>query len=607
MLKKETIGIIMLIIFIGFFQCIKSFYVSNSIVNKNVFEQNNGVSSKTSAKFNQLRSDTEERYLVVYDKDEINSKLIRDNLQMIFKYMKKNVNILNVSDKKPDLSVYSGIVVAFENLDGCSYVNELFDYCQKGGSLVFAEKVQAHSYNYGNIYRNFGIVESGTEESANTIKFNTNLLLKANGFTAKVSDFTTIPVQLDDKCTVHCTTANGNPLVWERDVGKGKFLFANGQFTSSKDDRGILAAMISVAQGSFIYPVINAKVEFIDDFPAPVLEKVNSEIFKQYGVTTYQYYRNYWWPDMLAIAKKYNLKYSTYVIESYNDKMKPEFDFERTRDNINNAIVFGREILKSGGEIGLHGYNHQPFAFKDFITENLGYKSWKTEADMMASVKEANQFMKEAFPDYTMRSYVPPSNILSPEGRTALMKQWPQLKVISGVYNAAEKDVYKQEFEVAKDGIIEFPRASSGYFMTDTDKWSIYNGATINGVFSHFVHPDDILDIDRHENKNWEELKKSFEGIACEINGNFPWLRPLTISEAGVELKRYDKTEVEFEYTDEGINGYCSNFKQFAYFILRTGETPGNCTNCEVTKIDGDAYLIKANDCEFNIRLDGKK
>ncbi len=36
----------------------------------------------------------------------------------------------------------------------------------------------------------------------------------------------------------------------------------------------------------------------------------------------------------------------------------------------------------------------------------------------------------------------------------------------------------------------------------------IYNGITINGVFSHFIHPDDILDPERNHGLSWESLKK---------------------------------------------------------------------------------------------------
>ncbi len=51
---------------------------------------------------------------------------------------------------------------------------------------------------------------------------------------------------------------------------------------------------------------------------------------------------------------------------------------------------------------------------------------------------------------------------------------------------------------------ITFPRYSSGYDYQEFDRWMIYNGITINGVFSHFIHPDDILDPERNHGLSWK-------------------------------------------------------------------------------------------------------
>ncbi len=63
--------------------------------------------------------------------------------------------------------------------------------------------------------------------------------------------------------------------------------------------------------------------------------------------------------------------------------------------------------------------------------------------------------------------------------------------------------IYDQEFEVADDGIIEFPRLSAGYSKNDESLWNIYNGLNMYGLFAHFIHPDDVLDPERNEGKSW--------------------------------------------------------------------------------------------------------
>ena len=91
---------------------------------------------------------------------------------------------------------------------------------------------------------------------------------------------------------------------------------------------------------------------------------------------------------------------------------------------------------------------------------------------MAAATKEAVDFAHKAFPSYSMVSYVPPSNVLSPEGREALKKSWPSLAVIASLYPEDGNNLaYVQEYTIAEDGILEMPRVTSGYSEGDFERW----------------------------------------------------------------------------------------------------------------------------------------
>ncbi len=64
--------------------------------------------------------------------------------------------------------------------------------------------------------------------------------------------------------------------------------------------------------------------------------------------------------DYVKNAKNYDAKYSTYYIESYNDLVNGNFDKARSKENRDILFKLGYEVIKNGGEIGLHGYNHEP-------------------------------------------------------------------------------------------------------------------------------------------------------------------------------------------------------------------------------------------------------
>ncbi len=77
------------------------------------------------------------------------------------------------------------------------------------------------------------------------------------------------------------------------------------------------------------------------------------------------------------------------------------------------------------------------------------------------------------FPGTQMSVYVPPSNVLSDEGRKCWRKRFPQIKTIASNYFAGEC-AYTQEFEVADDGIVEQPRIISGAVIDDYMELRLY-------------------------------------------------------------------------------------------------------------------------------------
>ena len=123
---------------------------------------------------------------------------------------------------------------------------------------------------------------------------------------------------------------------------------------ADKPNVGLLAGILSLTSDTYVYPTVGAKVFIIDDFPAPVPEGIFPRLYDEVHLTTADFYRNVWWPQMLANAKRYGFKYTGVVIETYGNQVKGPFAPMSDR--------YGRELLKSGGELGIHGYNHQPLA-----------------------------------------------------------------------------------------------------------------------------------------------------------------------------------------------------------------------------------------------------
>jgi hypothetical protein len=309
---------------------------------------------------------------------------------------------------------------------------------------------------------------------------------------------------------------------------------------------------------------------------------------------------------MLQAAKSYDLKYTGVIIETYNNRVLPPFS-NPVDENRHNLIAYGREVIKSGGEIGIHGYNHQSLVTDPAISSQFEYEAWENTEHMTKAIKEVLRYTQDAFPNYSILSYVPPSNVLSDEGRKALSNAWPTLTVISSLYGEdATGTAYVQEFEIAKDGVIEMPRITSGYSDNPYDRWAEANTITSVGVFSHFIHPDDVINEERSNGQTWEELYKSFDDKLVRLKTTYPWLRPMTSTEAAIDMAEVLTSQVTWITNDRRIKGEISNFKNNSSFIFRTTKKIGKLKNCDVKMIDVNTFLVTAYESSFEIELGGK-
>jgi hypothetical protein len=601
--RKLFIIIIALLFLAAGFQLLRSFGMLKLVKNANSLKE------LPEAVSPEIPANTDfEKYLIVSNTQTQNSLQTEEQLKVVFNYMKKDYQAMGSDQKVQNLSGYDCIFLTFERLDFLINLGDYIDYVNAGGDLVFLTRPIVDK-SFESISSLLGI-KKYTKNVVNItgIKVLSDVMMGANGFESKTEAISnsSLDLELLPDVIPLLTSYTDVPLLWEKDYGKGRFIVFNGTILNAKNNRGVLAGIIGLGKENFIYPVVNVKMIHIDDFPAPIPMGRDEKIYEEFSRDIPQFYSEVWWPEMIKISKKFDIKYSSFVIESYNNNTELPLAKGDSKD-MQNLLIYGKELLGIGGEMGLHGYNHQSLALEGFIKQDLGYKPWKSEIDMAGSIKELVRFMKSVFGQYSFKAYVPPSNILSPEGRKAVLEANPDLKIISSVYLPnKEQDAYVQELSIADDGIIEFPRISAGYENKDETMWSIYNGLNLYGLFAHFVHPDDVLNPDRNGGKSWTELSKEFVSIVGEVNQGYGWLRSFTISSAGQELVKYLECKPQIEYKNDTITIYTENFRPDVYCIMRTKSKIIESEKCDYLKISDDAYLLTLKDAICNLKLEVK-
>ena len=505
----------------------------------------------------------------------------------------------------PKLQGYATAVVLCPDLSPFQdNIFTLCDWVEAGGRCMFFATLDPTGV-FRSIASKLGIVDGGVGyTSVVGLKIQDNFMVGAAGFEYAWEEpsASVLDVRLDAACTVHVASngANAVPMLWERNYGKGRFV-VNNHGMCEKVTRGLTAAAYSLLQDVFAYPVINSSVFFLDDFPSPVPMGNGEYIRKYFGRDISSFYSNIWWPDMLELAEEHGVKYTGVIIDNYEDDVSGDVV---EQEDVQRFQYFGNMLLHQGGELGYHGYNHQPLSLSNVDYANiLPYKTWESYDAMKKAMTELIRFGKDMFPGTELSVYVPPSNVLSDEGREMIVKEFPEIRTIASNYFVGDM-AYTQEFEAAEDGIVEQPRIISGAVIDDYMELAAVSELNMHFVNTHFMHPDDLLDEDRGARLGWEKLKKRLDEYMDWLYTSAPCLRNLTASELSGAIQRYGALVIDKDVSDQELNLKLDNFYDEAYIMIRMNEgTPGNIEGGELTHITGNLYLLRAKEKSVKIEI----
>lgn len=553
-----------------------------------------------------------EKFLIIYDdrQEATITNRINENLTQILTSIDKSYDMITDEQltDQIDLWQYKGVLINQENIDFLTDGDFITSYIKEGGTVAFLQRPLLG--NELEEYKEYLGINSVEEyKVVETMVLTSNILIQGNGFEYLNAVGThALDAKLTDECDILVSSKEEVPLVWQNDVEDGKVLVANGQFLSERANKGLLLGFLTYMSDTFAYPIINAKVLHMDDYPLPLPEGTAEIIYNDYQVDNEEFFYYIWWPDVVRITQKYNVIVNGYLIYNYENDVADVDLLLNDSERANHLLLQGENLIKAGGELALHGFNHQPLRMREYLPEEaeiLNYKTWSSVEDMVDSISNLDKYLANVYPNYTAQAYVAPSNILTEEGRRALKLALPDLKVICALFDSGGVESnYQQDFGLGEDGIYDFPRYSSGYMLTEESNWLILNGITLNGVFSHFVHPDDVLDPDRnYGGLGWKVLSEEFDKFMNYLVTDFPWLNSTSVSQATNLLAEYVESKSYFNYEENQITGYIEDGTYTNYYIIRTDKEIISSTGCDFQEIDEEIYLVTANSNQFNLIL----
>jgi hypothetical protein len=255
-------------------------------------------------------------------------------------------------------------------------------------------------------------------------------------------------------------------------------------------------------------------------------------------------------------------------------------------------------LLRKGGELGYHGYNHQPLCLNRDYKGIYDYKAWKDYGSMKKAFSHLVDFCDELFPDVNMSVYVPPSNLLAEEGREMLIKEFPHIKTLSGIY--LPDDILDfallQEYDVDENGVVDQPRIISGCDLDDFMTMGAMSELNMHYVNNHFTHPDDALDIERGAELGWKELRNRFDNYLDWLYKSAPNIRNFTGTEFSAAVQRFAAVAPIIEKHEDKMVLQIENFYDDAQFLIRFNEKKSDMvTGGRLTHLTGNIYLLEAD------------
>jgi len=537
-----------------------------------------------------------QKILAIWDETEPEYMEYLKNLVKTLEYAKIEFEILRFRDIEKlmldDLQKFSSLVLITENLwevENRRTIEFLKRYVREGGGFVV-------SYRCENINLNdlFGIERQHDfyEDPIKGMKIEKNFFPGAEEiFYPKEelwSSSISIILQKDVLVLARALDVDdehpeGIPLAWLKKYGKGRVVYWNSDLFVRKFLRGLFLQSIMFSQNTSVSFLANIESIHMDDSPQPMYNIFNEPVKSSYNMTDTRFYMDVWWQDILDLAKKYDIRYTFYTIFNYGADREPPFNNREFEFGENNAFrELTDRVIRNNFELGLHGFNHQSLRLS-----GEGYSGWENEKYMKESLLQGRKLWEEEMPSVEVPfSYVAPMNIIGPAGKRALREIFPEIKVISQFYIEPDLLIREQEFgpDPDEEDLYDMPRTTSGYVFTLDNRIGIVNLINTFGVWTHFLHPDDVYgryaqgkdseyDSKSGEIKTWEEMLASTNEMFSFVRKTYPWLRNMTTKEAYYEMVKYFATKVDVKSDDESVYvDFTSGDNSEKYFYLSVND-----------------------------------
>lgn len=549
----------------------------------------------------------EQRLLIVADSrdDYIPGLVMQLGISLRYSKLPAETFDLSADNPLPALSRYSSVLflspASEQFLERTQH--DLLDYVRCGGSLtILAPELFAVTRTLSGIVDASPLAESGeVEPQVHEIHFAGGRFEGLQGATVSFHDVTNklafkLTLGSDSIVDAYFEYADSRePAIWHRAVGAGEIGIWAFVPTGRHWGRSYLLHAAIQGQPLAVKSIANTAMVQIDDFPAPppdVPIPVEPGVCLQWR----EFIDQAWLPDLATLAEQYRVPYSCGVVFHYDKRTSAPFRFDGwaypsgSNDHAQPGAVAGHvRWAREHGELGLHGYNHVSLTLHD----------WASRDDMVEGLRACVDWWRRDATADLPTSYIPPMNVYDRDGALAISEGCPSIEVVCGdFWGAVSKGAGREfAFERWNRKLFCLPRVTSGYVMDYRLKWKMLASIYELGTWTHFIHPDDILDVPtgagaaaycrNPESRLWRGasgLRTEFERMLEFVRTTFPWLIFDTATDAAAKIAKHLGNDVRCHLGEHQVVVEADHASHVVVY-LRGGDR-------QVGRLDNDAELL---------------
>lgn len=353
-----------------------------------------------------------------------------------------------------------------------------------------------------------------------------------------------------DNAEIMATSFNKRvPLLWKTRIKNGNVLTWNWKEFENGEFMGFVLESFLFIQPVGLAATPAVSLVYLDDWPIPMYNTIKNPL----TIVDTEFYTETWWPDINQFLNTWEQPFSSYLIFNYNANTEAPFETGEffVAEN-NGSMNMVNDHFNNNIELGFHGYNHMSLTSK---SSELNAFVWSSHENMELAVSQAKDDWIRLFGEHNLpRTYVAPHNVISKEGIEVLHKYFPTIKAVCTLHTGENpEEAYEFGFHPDFPEVYMLPRITSGYHFTEEIKKNLISGIIGPGLFSHFIHADDIYDPLRGMGKSWEELKTEFNEMFSFVRTNYPWLRPMNVYDGFRAMSEYDSQTIDFEVDGNNV------------------------------------------------------